>query len=148
MSQSTENKTTDSKLNFNDCRNIITQSTILEFMTQKYMTALTLFNIILKNANLPEIHDITHFKLVSRDSIIDEKNVKEFEQLLPIIISQFGENECKLRQKKQIKNYIITILKSMCKQLTLTLVKKYKNVQCNHIVTSYVLYSVEYSKTI
>ena len=72
--------------------------------------------------------------------------IRENEKLLPLIIEQFGEKECQIKQRKHIKHYIITVLKSICKQLTLTLVKKYKNVQRRHIVSSYVLYSVEYSK--
>jgi hypothetical protein len=148
MSAKTVNIATNGTEQYNECKNIITNSKILEFLARKYMIALQLFNIILKNAQLPGIRDITQFQSIRRDFIIDEKNTAEFELLLPTIISQFGENECKSKQRKQIKHYITTVLKSMCKQLNLVLIKKYKNVQSNHIVKSYVLYSIEYSKKI
>jgi len=128
----------------NNLKNRIIESNIIDNITRKYRTTLCLTNIILKNAGIDIIDDLTNFKNIDRELIISEKNNTQFDEFLPKIFEVFGKRECQFNQKEHTKHYILTVLKNMCKQITLDLTKKYKNVQKNGFVTSYVLYSIVY----
>jgi len=124
---------------------ILINDKILNKIKEKYFIALKVINFILHNANLKTISDLTHFSNVDRQIIIAKKNEDSLNTLLQEIYLYFGKRECQFGQKEKTKHYIITIMKNMCKQLTLHLKKKYKNIQRNGHVTSYILYSIDYS---
>jgi hypothetical protein len=86
---------------------------------------------------------LTDVKDIDRNIFIDNKNYDEFKKLLPQIYMYFGKKECMYSQRTKIKHYIITIIKNMCRQLVLKLVKKYKNIQNKGVVKSYIFYSIE-----
>lgn len=145
-SDDTEKNTTDTEEIENENENIDEtvsdvydkiKKRLMEKLTKKYCITLKLVNEILKNCDRPEINELTNFKHIDRHEIIDKKNTQILEKMLPEIQEYFGK-------KPKTDEYILTILRNMCKQLTLHFKQKYKNVQKNGHVTSYVLYSIVY----
>lgn len=118
---------------------------ILKNFKEKYHVALKFVNNILVNSELEKITDLTNFVDVDRQLIIAKKNEDMLNSMLDEIYYYFGKRECQFGQKDKTKHYIVTILKNMCKQLTLSLNKKSKNVQKDGFVKSYILYTISYS---
>lgn len=122
----------------------VMSSNILDNLTMKYTIVLVVVNIILKNDGKMEIDDLIKFNEIDRETIIKPETEAEFEKMLPMIYKYFGKRECQFNQKGHTKHYIITVLKNMCKQISLCVTKRYKNVQVKGYVSSHVLYSIKY----
>lgn len=118
---------------------------ILKNFKEKYHVALKFVNNILANSELEKITNLTNFVDVDRQLIIAQKNEDMLNSMLEEIYYYFGKRECQFGQKDKTKHYIVTILKNMCKQLTLSLNKKSKNVQKDGFVKSYILYTISHS---
>lgn len=118
---------------------------IIKNFKEKYHVALKFVNNILTNSELEKITDLTNFVDVDRQLIIAQKNEGMLNLMLDEIYYYFGKRECQFGQKGKTKHYIVTILKNMCKQLTLSLNKKSKNVQKDGFVKSYILYTISHS---
>jgi hypothetical protein len=128
-----------------DYDSIYIDDQILKNFKEKYHVALKFVNNILANSELEKITDLTKFVDVDRKLIIAQKNEDMLNSMLEEIYYYFGKRECQFGQKDKTKHYIVTILKNMCKQLTLSLNKKSKNVQKEGRVNSYILYTISHS---
>lgn len=118
---------------------------IIKNFKEKYYVTLKFVNNILTNSNLEKITELTNFIDVDRQLIIAQKNEDMLSSMLSEIYHYFGKRECQYGQKDKTKHYIVTILKNMCKQLTLSLNKKSKNIQREGFVKSYILYTISNS---
>lgn len=128
-----------------DPEDIVIHDAILTIIKRKYEITLRLINNICMNIGIDQIDDLTKFKDIDRQLIIDSCNDEILEDMLPEIYKNFGKRECQFSQKSKTKHYILTILKNMCRQLALTLTKRYKNIQRKGVVKSYIFYSIDYS---
>lgn len=123
---------------------IVINERIIRSFKEKYYVTLKFVNNILTNSNLNNITDLIQFVDIDRQLIIVQKNADMMDTMLSEIYHYFGKRECQYGQKDKTKYYIVTILKNMCKQLTLSLKGKSKNVQKDGFVKSYILYTISY----
>jgi len=118
---------------------------MLELIQCKYNMTLKLINLIYASHKLDCVNELTDVKNVDRNVFIDKKNYVYLDQMIDDIYKYFGKKECSYNQRNKIKNYILTIIKNMCRQLAMELTKKYKNIQIKGYVKSYIFYSIEYT---
>jgi hypothetical protein len=119
---------------------------MLELIQCKYNMTLKLINLIFTSHGIECVKELTDVKNVDRNVFIDRKNYTHLDQMIDDIYKYFGKKECSYNQRNKIKNYILTIIKNMCRQLALELTKKYKNIQIKGFVKSYIFYSIEYTR--
>jgi len=86
---------------------------------------LLILNKILENTNKPQILNIKEFN-IEREELIKENNEKLMELNYELIFKYY-EKDLSHYRRASAKNYIVILLKNMCKQVGLKLVKKMKD---------------------
>ena len=111
----------------------------------KYRITLKFVNGILDNIGREHIDDLLDFKDVKREDIIGENNKKYLEDIASTIFTHYDKKLCRYYKRAEVKHYILTLLRYMCKDIGLKLVSRRKNltIKGKQIVdTCYSIYAV------
>jgi len=105
---------------------------------------LLILNKILENTKNPQILNIKEFS-IEREDLITENNEKLMESNYELIFKYY-EKDLSHYRRASAKNYIVILLKNMCKQVGLKLSKKLidkgitvDNKRCRIKVTKYMI---------
>ena len=99
--------------------------TTLEYIANKnlnrYNVLLKLLNKLLVNMKKPTITDPVEFVNIRRDELLIDENDNVFEEMKDDILEHFGKYKCSLKgnYKEMIKNFILSLIRSMCDLLWL-----------------------------
>lgn len=84
-----------------------------ELMTIKYEILLKFVNKLLENMKMSQISDLSEFKHVKREDLLSEENNQIYEEMKEEIHKYYN----KINQRESIKNYLLSVLKSMCSEM-------------------------------
>jgi hypothetical protein len=97
----------------------------LDKIDEKYIIALKLINIILKNADKKEITDLLEFKNINRQEIVTDKNLEQLNNMENELYKHFDKVKCGYYRKTD--NYVINFLRGMIKQLGYKIILEQKD---------------------
>jgi hypothetical protein len=86
-------------------------------MTTKLNVLVNVLNNILDNMQKSQITKLTEFNNIKKKDLICNTNKQIIEQNYAYIFKYFKKTSCQFYQRNKIKNYIITLLKEMCKDV-------------------------------
>jgi hypothetical protein len=113
---------------------------------RKKEVALMFVNRILKNINDDkhvDITDLTEFQKIDRDAIISENNVKLVDEMGDVMFRVFSKTLVRYGKRHEIKNYILSFLRSICSDIGLQFVASRKTKTVNNVVGKYYYYSID-----
>lgn len=96
-----------------------TSSKIIKETDPKYKILLKFVNEINVNINKPVINKLTDFINIDREDIIKQENNVSFQKMENDIFEYFDKKVCGWYRRKTIKGYILTFLRSTCKDIGL-----------------------------
>lgn len=96
--------------------------------TDKYKTALKFINKILHYLKKQSIEDLKDFKDIDRELLITPYIRKIFDNMEEEIFNHFDKNKCGWYRRNIIKNYILTLIRSMCQDLRLSFEYKKRDI--------------------
>jgi hypothetical protein len=106
----------------------------------KYNVFLRFVNRLLMNNNLPQITDLYDFKNIDRKIIIKSENVQIFRDMEDELFEHFDKMKCGYPNIS--KGKVLNIMRGMCKQLGLTLLKRQTSKTVKRVVYTVLLYSI------
>lgn len=95
----------------------VTIGKVVDKTSDKYKIALQFINKILENLKKDKINDLTDFKNIDRDDIVLDINKKTFDEMQDELFKHFNKKNCGWYARKRKKEYILTFLRKMCKEL-------------------------------
>lgn len=101
---------------------------VIDKNSDKYQVALKLINAILKNMNKDSIDDLIEFKDIDREDIIQKENEEILNKMEDEIFKYFDKYAMNWYRRGKTKNYILTFLRKLCKDLKLKLSYSSKDV--------------------
>jgi len=116
---------------------------IVDEVKEKEMYNITLkfVNIILTNNNIPNIHELTEFRGISRQDIIKEENVKSLYEMENVIFGPFDKTQCGFYKKTT--TIVVNILRYMCRVIGYELHTGIKVKHVNNFKTSTTVYTIK-----
>jgi hypothetical protein len=108
----------------------------------KYAILLKFLNKLMVNMGKEQITDAVNFKHIKREELLIEKNEEVYTEMKDEIHNYFGKYNLKYTQKKIIKHYILTVLKSMCAELFLNLESKVVRKRVGKTGMTYMVYYI------
>lgn len=115
----------------------------IDMSTDKYKVVLSFINKILENLKKDKIHDLRDFKNIDRDDIISDINKKTFDDMKDIIFEHFSKQRCGWYERSKIKNYILSIIRRMCKDIGLMFKYVKKDISNGNYHKSHLFYSIQ-----
>jgi len=95
-------------------------------MFKKNIIVLDVLNSILQNVNKNKINSLEEFKDIKRSDIVKDINKNMIETKYDYIFTEFKKVSCQYYQKHKIKDYILTLIKEMCRDIGYVLKSHYK----------------------
>ena len=108
----------------------------------KYQLVLKFVNTILTNMGKPNITDLTQFKDIDRDDILNEKNKEYYEEHEKEYLDNFGKEATGYYRRKTTKNYILTFFRGIVDDVGLELIVSHKNIIVKTKIRTHMIYSI------
>lgn len=99
---------------------------VVDKNTEKYKVALKFVNKILVNIGKEEIDDLTKFKDIDRDDVIEDINKTTLEEMEEEVFKYFDKNGCNYYRKTN--GLVVNCLRGMMRQLGLSMTSVKKDI--------------------
>lgn len=113
---------------------------------EKYKIALKFINKLLESLKKSPITDLEQFQNIDREDIISDTCMKILTEMEKELFNYFDKKKSSWYNRKIIKNYVITFLKYMCKNIGYNFEHRKKTIQNNSINKTHTLYSITPNK--
>ena len=110
--------------------------------SEKYKLVLNFVNTILTNMGKPNIDDLTKFKNIDRDDILNEKNKEYYEEHEQEYLEHFGKDITGYYRKKLTKTHILTFFRGIVDDIGLELTYIQKNITSKRLTKTHLIYSI------
>ena len=119
-----------------------TEDYVKNKMGEKYQVLLKYLNRLLVNMGNNPIQDVRDFKNIKKNDLLTEENDKVFEDMKEEIYRYYGKYNLRYDQKNTIKNYMLTLLKTMCGELFLNFYSKTIRKKVDNKTVAYIMYDI------
>lgn len=110
--------------------------------TKKYNLILRYVNDILKNIQKDEVTELTQFKGVSREDLMDEKHEAIFEKYKKDIFTLYDKKKIGYYRRKEVQYYFLTFLRYALRDVGYKLDYKEVKIQTNRVITIKIHYLI------
>ena len=101
-----------------NCNNFSKQNKIL----------LDFVNALLVQINKNQIDDLIQFIDINREDLVTQECNKIYQEHESKIFTVFSKQKCRWYKRKEIKNYVLTLLRTMCSEVGLSFTYEQKDV--------------------
>lgn len=126
---STENKSSsnlNNKMVQKPVKKTVKDNVPVDKNSEKYKVALKFVNKVLENIGKESIDDLTKFKDIDRDDIIEDINKTTLEEMEDEIFVHFDKNKCNYYRKTN--GLVVNCLRGMMRQLGLSMTSVKKDI--------------------